>query len=1095
MDERLALDPDAQLEQSVHDGADETRTGAVLLPAVVAVVVTHNPGPWFEEALVALVGQDYPNLSILVVDNASDRDPTPRIAAVAPRAYVRCLETNGGVGAAVNTALTMVEGAPFFVVCHDDVALDPDAVRLLVEEAYRSNAAVVGPKMVRWGEPTSLLAVGMGADRFGVPSPRCERGELDQEQHDAVRDVFFVPDACFLVRTDLLRALGGFDEVITMHGQDTDLCWRAHLVGARVLVAPSARVRHVEAFDERHGDEYRRDERRRAQLRHRLRMICTNYGWFYLVGELAQQAVLSLLEVLAVLLVGRFSHARDVAAAWTWNLRRTRSIWTKRRLVKQHRQITDLELRRLQSRGSARLTGFVRGQLGDHDATSSFGDAARQWLANRGATAQPQNVLLACAIALLLGFGSRHLLSQGVPAVGEFVPFPASGTDLLHSSWGGWVLGGLGAAGPGATGVWIIGLAGLAFAGSIELLRTIAILGFVPLGLIGLWRLGSFTPHGRAKSAMLLAYSVNPLLYNALAAGRWSALALYGVLPWIVRAMAELAGNEPYGPATRRSLLHGTAVIALASAAVVTLAPVSAVIVGLTAVAFGLGSMLTGEFRGLWRLVVGSAGGVLVGLVLHAPWLVSSWNGDVPDVRSLGGVGGAAEHRLWDLLHFYSGRFGGAWVTWGVLVAGFVGLAIGRSWRLGWALRGWCLYALPLFGIAVVQAGWVDLGLPPAEVLLAPSCLGLAVAVGAGVAAFDLDLRGYRFGWRQFASVSGAGALLVAVLPIMLISIDGRWKMPRGGYDRVFGFVETEAATVGPFRVLWLGAQDVLPVAGWPLGDGVTSYATTVGYPKLDALWAGPRTDATRAIPEAIDAARNGGNSRLGQTLGLMAVRYVVVVDRLAPTPFLSHERPAAGWIDPTLSSQLDLAQVDLNSAIRVYRNTAWQPMTVLVPVAADRSSELSLAQTVTPGEAALDPIGPRRFEGMLSGGDVLHLAASFDDRWQLEVDDASMVSGKGFDGTNRYEVTSAGSATLRFASPSGGRFVWVFQALGWVMVATAAVRSSARTARRRQDRTALETIGRFDEVGGTAGPAADLSPAAETDAAGGLDLDGSGDR
>ncbi len=1045
MDERVALDPDPLGEESVDDGADEARAAAAALPAVVAVVVTHNPGPWFEEALEALASQEYPNLSILVIDNAGDVDPTPRIAAVAPRAYVRRLETNNGVGAAVNTALGMVEGAPFFLVCHDDVALASNAVRLLVEEAYRSNAAVVGPKVVRWDQVDALLTTGMGADRFGAPFPLCERGELDQEQHDAVRDVFFVPDSCFLVRADLLRALGGFDEEITFHGEDTDLCWRAHLVGARVLVVPSARARHVEALGER-----RPDDRRRLQLRHRLRMVCTNYGWFYLVGELVQQAVLSMLELVAVLLVGRFAHARDVAGAWTWNLRRTGSIVAKRRQVKQQRQITDLELRRLQSRGSARLTGFVRGQVGDHEATASLGDAVRQWLANRGAATQPQNVLLALAVALVLLFGSRHLITRGVPAIGEFVPFPDRAADLLRTSWGGWVAAGLGDAGPGATGLWLTGLAGVVVMGATGLLRTVLILGFVPFGLVGLWRLGSFTPHSRAKGAMLLAYAANPLLYNALAGGRWSALALYGVLPWLVRAMAELGGTEPYGPTTRRSLVHATAVIALGVAAVVSLSPVAALVVLLVAVAFGLGSLVMGAGRSLPRLAAGTVVGVVAGLALHAPWLISSWKGDDPDVHSLGGIGGAAEHRLWELLHFYSGRLGGAWVTWGLLVAGFAGLAIGRSWRLGWAVRGWCLYVLPLAVVAVVQAGWVDVALPPAEVLLAPASLGIAVAVGAGMAAFDLDLRGYRFGWRQFASVLAAGALLLAVLPIVLISIDGRWKMPRGGYDRVLRFVGTEPATTGPFRVLWLGAQDVLPVAGWPLGDGVSSYATTVGYPTLDAVWTGPLTDATQVIPEVLDTARRGGDNRLGQTLGLLAVRYVVVVDRLAPTPFVSNERPAPPWIDATLSSQLDLAPVDLNAAIRVYRNTAWQPMTVLVPADATRAADLSFSDGAAPAAAALQAIGPRRFEGELSGGDVVQLAESFDPRWNLEVDGSSVASGEGIGFTNRYEVTSSGTATLHFASPVTGRLLWVLQAMGWLGLAVVAVRTSARLARRR---------------------------------------------
>ena len=39
-------------------------TGA---PAVVAVVVTRDPGPWFDETLEYLAAQDYPDLVVVVV--------------------------------------------------------------------------------------------------------------------------------------------------------------------------------------------------------------------------------------------------------------------------------------------------------------------------------------------------------------------------------------------------------------------------------------------------------------------------------------------------------------------------------------------------------------------------------------------------------------------------------------------------------------------------------------------------------------------------------------------------------------------------------------------------------------------------------------------------------------------------------------------------------------------------------------------------------------------------------------------------------------------------------------------------------------------
>src|SRR5687768_15253951 len=108
-------------------------------PPVVAVVVTCDAGAWLEACLQSLADQDYPNLSILVVDAGSLTDPTSRIAAVLPSAYVRRLPSATGYAAAANDVLGVVEGAALYLFCHDDVALDANALRVLVEEAFRSN--------------------------------------------------------------------------------------------------------------------------------------------------------------------------------------------------------------------------------------------------------------------------------------------------------------------------------------------------------------------------------------------------------------------------------------------------------------------------------------------------------------------------------------------------------------------------------------------------------------------------------------------------------------------------------------------------------------------------------------------------------------------------------------------------------------------------------------------------------------------------------------------------------------------------------------------------------------------------------------------
>ena len=92
-------------------------------------------------------------------------------------------------------------------------------------------------------------------------------GELDQEQHDAVRDVFASrTPACSCAATCSACSVGSTPRSST-GADDVDLCWRAQMAGARVIVAPAARVRHREGLEERRPDL----PRRRLTLRHAIR--------------------------------------------------------------------------------------------------------------------------------------------------------------------------------------------------------------------------------------------------------------------------------------------------------------------------------------------------------------------------------------------------------------------------------------------------------------------------------------------------------------------------------------------------------------------------------------------------------------------------------------------------------------------------------------------------------------------------------------------------------------------------------------------------------------------------------------------------------
>ena len=1017
-------------------------------PAVVAVVVTCDPGPWFEEVLQGLDEQDYPNLSVLVIDANSAEDPTSRVARVIPGAYVRRLPANRGYAASANEALKLVEGASHFLLCHDDVVLAPEAVRIMVEEAYRSNAGIVAPKLLDWEEPARLLQVGMSADRGGAPVGLAERGELDQAQHDNVRDVFFAPGGCMLVRADLFASLGGFDPLMGLYGEDLDLSWRAHIAGARVVVAPAARVRHLEAMSSGRrsitadGPAQNEDAvRRRArplQLRHRLRAVLKAYGPWHLARVLPQAGVMAALEIVADVLTGRPGAARDTVRAWSWNLRHVGQLRSARRQVRRTRRMSDREIRDLQARDLVRFTNFVRAQVMGENLRPRAMAGRLAAVSSRGRDLRlPLAVGGVAALVLLLG--SRQLLSGGVPAVNELAPMPGGAMTLIRRFLSSWRDAGLGPEGPAPPAFALFGLTGLLLAGSTALAQTLIVVGALPLGAVGAYRLARPVGSQRACVAALVVYAAVPVAYNALATGRLSGLVAYATAPWVVGRLLRVTGIEPFATSQAESNLPreilGLGVLLAVAAA---LSPSVVLMVLLAAAGLVAGSGLGGDVRPARRALVLAVGAVVVSAVLLLPWTLTFLRPPAQLSALTGGGSAASAGFGWGaLLRFETGPIGAAPIGWAFIAAAALPLLVAREWRLAWAARMWGL-ALTCWGATwVAGRGWLPLPMPPAEAALAPAALALALAVAFGTAAFEVDVPGTRFGWRQVASTGALLAVLAGVLPVLSTAVGGRWGMPRQDFAELLSWMPEQRAQ-GPFRVLWLGNPEALPLDAWRLEKGL-SYATSRdGPPDATVAWAGGDPGPTEVVADAVTVARRRGTTRLGRLLAPAAIRYVVVPERAAPSQARTPLLPPPADLQPALEAQVDLKRLASDGALLVYENAAWAPGRALIDAGAARASSVSGLASVAPLD--LTPsrfVLPRqrsrgRYQGPLDEGEVVLLSEA-SSGWELRVAGQKASRREAFGWANAFTAPARGQATLRHRTSPWHYVAVIVQFFLWI--------------------------------------------------------------
>ncbi|MFH1690116.1 MAG: glycosyltransferase family 2 protein [Candidatus Eisenbacteria bacterium] len=216
-------------------------------PPVWAVVVNWNGLEVVEPCLRTLLASSYPNLSVLVVDNASSDGSAHFVREEFPSVRVAEQPSNRGYAAGVNAGLTVAldGGAEYVLLLNNDIELDAGAVSALVDVATaHPQSAFVGPMIYYADRPNVIWSAGGAVSFWSGGIRHLGLREEDVGQYAGVREVDYVTACAVLASASAVRKIGPMDESYYMYNEDTDWCVRARSAGFTVLVAPTAKIWH-----------------------------------------------------------------------------------------------------------------------------------------------------------------------------------------------------------------------------------------------------------------------------------------------------------------------------------------------------------------------------------------------------------------------------------------------------------------------------------------------------------------------------------------------------------------------------------------------------------------------------------------------------------------------------------------------------------------------------------------------------------------------------------------------------------------------------------------------------------------------------------
>ena len=332
---------------------------------IVSIIIPHWNGiDVLSECIDSLKGSTLDSFEIIVSDNASSDGSQAWIVENHPDVILLENDNNYGYAGGCNRGVNVAKGE-FILFLNNDTIQNPNWLDPLIDRMKGDESiAAIQPKILNYYNRKIFdYAGGSGGhlDLFCFPFAR-GRVFLNQEedlgQYDNAKRCFWASGTAMIVRKDLFKAAGKFDETFFAHMEEIDLCWRFQAMGYEVWAEPRSVVYHKNAVS------LPMHTHRKYYLNHRnsLLMLFGNYSIpvaFY-VGFI--RLILEFTALGYAIVKMDWNHVTGILRSLGWILIHPITILRKRSRFNQIRKMRDRDIMGAMTKTSVVLAHYLSGK-------------------------------------------------------------------------------------------------------------------------------------------------------------------------------------------------------------------------------------------------------------------------------------------------------------------------------------------------------------------------------------------------------------------------------------------------------------------------------------------------------------------------------------------------------------------------------------------------------------------------------------------------------------------------------------------------------------------------------------------------------------
>jgi GT2 family glycosyltransferase len=221
------------------------------LPRVAVVILNWNGLDFLRRFLPSVCSSTYPNLDIIVGDNASTDNSVSYVREYYPQIKIIINDQNYGFAGGYNKVLSNL-GQDYFVLLNSDVEVEPGWIEPVIKLMENdSSIAAAQPKILSQLNKEFFEYAGAAGgflDIFGYPFCRgriFDSVEVDSGQYDNSSEIFWASGAAFFIKRSKWLEMAGLDEDFFAHMEEIDLCWRLKNNSYKIMYCAESTVYHV----------------------------------------------------------------------------------------------------------------------------------------------------------------------------------------------------------------------------------------------------------------------------------------------------------------------------------------------------------------------------------------------------------------------------------------------------------------------------------------------------------------------------------------------------------------------------------------------------------------------------------------------------------------------------------------------------------------------------------------------------------------------------------------------------------------------------------------------------------------------------------